>query len=1522
MRHIVHVIMLLSFCAAPGVRAQNFDPAPVPFAPANQLAFKMNLPITHLDINNYVASTRGVYAGRSATFKFYNRDYPWTSPNLFMRIRWDSDLDASNGVTWSGWFQDQSEDAFATTTKTYSRPGRYTITFEIEFYTSDGVQSYRRQKQYDVTVVPVPTAVFQDSYGNQLFYWIGSDGILNKPVLVAEGFDPDNSDTPAINYGLGFDLVELARSQGYDVFIMEWANGGADMIRNRDVFLSACQFLHRQLGATEAAIQVVGMSMGGVVARYGLAYAEDNLLAHAGQYIDHYVNTFVSFDAPQQGGHMNANLQSVLKENGNASQQLALRSMAAQQLLYEDLYDPTQSVHNDFYRNLRSLHNDEQPFGYTNGYPRRCVNYTVSNGNRSVNYPNLTTHDDLATVYEYANVNLLSIATFPVITHTHEILAQARDLWPGSTFPHDLRTLGTQGFKDFLSVGPGGVFLAAGGGWVFRVNFNPGYTPTESALDLDGYVRTAGGSLGGGKSWFDDTLTQLSFHRHEELSPESKNQVMTWLNTNVRYPYLGRPASVHAAPTGEKSVQIAFIDQAAFENGFKIERRIEGGAYAEVAAVPANQNQYVDVDPSLQLFKSYSYRVRAYSGSRYSSYSDEAPVILQPHLQSSTPMATSSNAQHKLVQTTSASGMTDLYLTYESSGSSYLTHYFVPASTWDPEQLIGGAAAPGISIRHPSLLLDSLGGNPYVVYENVNAVAATHTVLLDGYDRGTGTFYRLLALGSFPGDTSLHATPVAAVSRAQSGIPSFLVAAWRNGISLGFGIGCYERSFFSPGYSWSGIDLSNLFSVPSAVANPAVAITMLGPSSKPVPNFYIVWEEAGAGGGIRLLHGSYGSPVWPPLASQIAWEVGRIIHVADNTAGETNSRPAIALDASGAVYVAWQYRSASEGSIRLQARSSFTATVVLSTVSFSPCGSFNPSSPSISDYRYTASKPDDMTVTWSASNGIVCTQLVRGAWCVPFLIAPNGSQPNMETTLSASDLDRTVVYVGSTVSPYAIGTTSIPAPQPPLKTALVSPANTSTGIPLGTSLSWNCSLGALTYNVHINDDFSYSRDFAGVPQSPFTPTGLNYSTTYRWRVQAVNSSGTAAWSDTWTFKTQGPPQGGCPYVFGWNGEAFVADNNILPESEYPGNENRDVTDYYKLLIPPKLENGQYVLSIREFENEESHFDQIGLIAVDHGDSTDIAVLPEGKIIRYSLPFKLVDDPCRCNDYANTLSRIDGSALRLATGDSVALNFQSSSTGDANLSDRTEGGLLLGGWVVHGREAQSTGKIQMVGRVAEKENLVGPSSPFTFREHPTLVYIPLERSDQQLTVHFGSDAALDYANLALPDSSTNAVKELRLMSAYHTQNSDVTSSIKNTDGVSATLRPGESIELRFEAPTLPPDTRRSFILVSRGRYARIAGPWQNGVPQSFELGQNHPNPFNPQTTVNYQLAAPGHVVVVVFDMIGREITRLVDEDQEAGYYERTWDASSRSSGVYFARIMVSDLSGKQIYEGNRKLVLMR
>ena len=103
--------------------------------------------------------------------------------------------------------------------------------------------------------------------------------------------------------------------------------------------------------------------------------------------------------------------------------------------------------------------------------------------------------------------------------------------------------------------------------------------------------------------------------------------------------------------------------------------------------------------------------------------------------------------------------------------------------------------------------------------------------------------------------------------------------------------------------------------------------------------------------------------------------------------------------------------------------------------------------------------------------------------------------------------------------------------------------------------------------------------------------------------------------------------------------------------------------------------------------------------------------------------------------------------------------------------------------------------------------------------------------------------------------------------------------------------------------------RSYkVWVKRSDYLALpkdAGTQQlgNQIPTEFKLDQNYPNPFNPSTVISFQLSAVGNVQVKVFDMLGREVTTLVNEEKPAGRYQINWNGTDNfggkvTSGVYF------------------------
>ncbi len=75
-----------------------------------------------------------------------------------------------------------------------------------------------------------------------------------------------------------------------------------------------------------------------------------------------------------------------------------------------------------------------------------------------------------------------------------------------------------------------------------------------------------------------------------------------------------------------------------------------------------------------------------------------------------------------------------------------------------------------------------------------------------------------------------------------------------------------------------------------------------------------------------------------------------------------------------------------------------------------------------------------------------------------------------------------------------------------------------------------------------------------------------------------------------------------------------------------------------------------------------------------------------------------------------------------------------------------------------------------------------------------------------------------------------------------------------------------------------------------------------IPKEFALYQNYPNPFNPATTIEFDLPERSNVKLVVYDVLGREVEKLVDEELDAGRYKVNFNASNLPSGVYFYRIV--------------------
>lgn len=199
-----------------------------------------------------------------------------------------------------------------------------TLTANIAYQGYDETQPYFGQGEYEI---------FLDTY----------NGVLNKPIIILDGFDPGDSRSIGDIYaGLSFggqNFADVLRSEGFDIVILNAPlystggkdiDGGADYIQRNAMVLIA---LIEQLNADkvgEEELVVLGPSMGGLIARYGLSYMEANSL-------DAETRLYISFDSPHRGANIPISLQYLINYFANSP---TIGDATAQQIVAQVLNSP------------------------------------------------------------------------------------------------------------------------------------------------------------------------------------------------------------------------------------------------------------------------------------------------------------------------------------------------------------------------------------------------------------------------------------------------------------------------------------------------------------------------------------------------------------------------------------------------------------------------------------------------------------------------------------------------------------------------------------------------------------------------------------------------------------------------------------------------------------------------------------------------------------------------------------------------------------------------------------------------------------------------------------------------------------------------------------------------------------------------------------------------------------------------------------------------------------------------------
>jgi hypothetical protein len=221
-------------------------------------------------------------------------------------------------------------------------------------------------------------------------------------------------------------------------------------------------------------------------------------------------------------------------------------------------------------------------------------------------------------------------------------------------------------------------------------------------------------------------------------------------------------------------------------------------------------------------------------------------------------------------------------------------------------------------------------------------------------------------------------------------------------------------------------------------------------------------------------------------------------------------------------------------------------------------------------------------------------------------------------------------------------------------------------------------------------------------------------------------------------------------------------------------------------------------------------------------------------------------------------------------------------------------------------------------------LAGSTNSFSLPPKATKIVVPMTASSNDPTAMFASKEGS--VGLSITDSKSSVITATSISSStlqssrLEPMNVEipVTSLMKEMDGLKITPSFGGLRNDKKFIYSLGHVYRASSdIAVAKESSVKN----QKMLPENFSL-DGYPNPFNPSTTIRFSLIQDGRVQLRIYDMLGREVEKLFDRNLPRGMHDVVWNASGLSSGVYFARILVTDELGKSVYSASEKLVLTK
>lgn len=412
-----------------------------------------------------------------------------------------------------------------------------------------------------------------------------------------------------------------------------------------------------------------------------------------------------------------------------------------------------------------------------------------------------------------------------------------------------------------------------------------------------------------------------------------------------------------------------------------------------------------------------------------------------------------------------------------------------------------------------------------------------------------------------------------------------------------------------------------------------------------------------------------------------------------------------------------------------------------------------------------------------------------------------------------------------------------------------------------------------------------------------------------------------------------PTPGGCPFIYVEKSDSgYRVDNNILHKIEYSADVSY-ITDKYLIRETPGAIDGFVNIYVVENERDVSTFNKFALYAIDHPVNTKVIITENNDIALYD-PKDIVNSDSATLNITNITNKIeyDLGGKFLVKGynnDSSYVQFPLSLMNKGKTSKNFDG-----------RGGSFDSSTAIIYNMKNFDTINSPSSKnwaglmksfqsagdtvirsFSRRERSMTGIVPIPMSIFSinnidfLNINWQSNFKLNFISLVKNVSyNTGFDEQLADFTSASLvtliEKSTVTSNLIFNDSLTVTMDSLSVISLKFDVSQLHGLSKgyvRDFVFETIGTYF-IPGSDNykytdiNGIPTKYNLFQNYPNPFNPATKINYDIPKTSKVNLVIYDVLGREVIRLVNNElKEAGRYSVEFNGQNYASGVYFYRI---------------------